>query len=463
MKMSRNRDLWGGTRGGLVAAVAGGVPASVRKSIVTAALMALLAGPSAAHGAEVAVLTEPEYGRISPQYLTYTGAPGEQNRVTIDVISEKQRKFRVVDKGANLTNGRGCTRVSDHEATCRGPDYAYIEAGDGNDLVRMRAPLSSTVYAGPGDDTVVTAGGADALDGGGGNDVLHAGGGNDLVTDGDNAMTGVGPDTLDGGTGAFDRVDYGLRDGPVSVDLSARGPQGEPGEDDVLTGFEAAEVRSAADRLIGDSGANLLQSSGTHGVVRGRGGNDDLEAQSGGRDILSGGSGNDHLSLARSSGVVPDKISCGSGRDRVSFPSAQQYVPPDCEIVDYDTSIFAPVYYLHAWLATSSSPIVKIVSRRCEQTEVRNGRCHVTWAIREEAKDGATRGPLLARQDQTFPQGAGGSVVRLRLTPAGRSILRRRQDLYARIGKLRRRGITGGFVMRLQLATDGGFLQAARL
>jgi hypothetical protein len=424
----------------------------MRRWVLAAGILVILVAPTAARAAKVQVavydLREP-----SSKYLSYSAAPGEQNRVRVNLISTKKLIFRVVDEGANLTTGPGCTAVSDHEATCRGPGFAQMTTGDLNDVVHVQH-LSSEINGGPGDDALITADGFDSLNGGGGNDTLRAGAKDDRLTDGDNPITGVGPDIIDGGAG-HDRVDYQRREAPVSVDVRGKGPQGEPGEGDTIVGIEDAIATSTADRLIGDNGPNSLQSFGTHGVVRGRGGDDQLEADWDGRDVVSGGPGNDYLRLSPTLGgdapPAPDAISCGSGRDLVSFPTEEQFVPLDCEVVDYD-SFYDPLYALRGRLATTTSQIVKIVPNSCPKWAVHNGRCRLTWAIREKAPSGGTRGPLLARRVEVFAKNADGPSVVLRLTRAGRRILRRRHGLDARIGNLDGRGMREGFVMRLQLA-----------
>jgi hypothetical protein len=155
--------------------------------------------------------------------------------------------------------------------------------------------------------------------------------------------------------------------------------------------------------------------------------------------------------LAEDVKVVPDRISCGSGRDEVSFPVEQQFVPLDCEIVDYD-SYNDPIFFPRGKLARISSQIVKIVPQGCGRLDVHQGRCRLTWAIRERAAAGGTRGPLLARRTQSFPKQAEGKGVVLRLTRAGRRVLRRRGGLDARIGILRGGRLVDGYVMRLELA-----------
>jgi hypothetical protein len=426
----------------------------MRRWILAAGLALVLVAPAGARASKVEIALY-DWRDPSVKYLRYSAEPGEQNRVTVAALDQKRSAFRVVDEGAVLTTGTGCTRVSEHEATCRGLDWADLQLGDLNDSVRVRTNLASVVKAGPGDDTVVTAGGPDTLDGGGGSDILTAGGKDDSVTDGDNPITGIGPDTIDGGPG-HDRVDYANREAPVSVDLGVAGPQGEPGEGDSVTGFEDAGVASSGDRLIGTGGPNLLQAFGSHAIVRGRGGNDMLEAEWEGPDVLAGGPGNDSLRLStmfvdNDVKLVPDKISCGSGRDLVTFPTEDQFVPLDCEIVDFD-SFEDPIFALRGELKATDSQVVKIIAQGCAQSEVHHGRCRLSWAIRERAPSGGTRGPLLAHRVQRFPKDAEQSRVALELTPAGRRILGRRHGLDARIGNLSGNRIAGGFVMRLQLA-----------
>jgi hypothetical protein len=427
----------------------------MRKRILLAGAALLLATPATADGAKVEVALY-NFDDPSSTYLRYEAGSGEQNQVTVDVLSAKKATVRIADAGAVLTTGDGCTRVSDHEANCRGVGSAELATGDLDDVVRVPGHFPVKVTAGPGDDTVATGSGRDTLDGGGGNDTLRAGGGDDTVTDGDWSRTGVGPDVLDGGPG-HDYVDYLTRNTPVSVEIGASSPQGGPDEGDTLTGFENAGVESRADRLIGDDRPNLLQSYGSHATLRGRGGNDELDAYWEGRDIVAGGAGNDRLELAptldETDKPAADEISCGSGRDDVVFPVEDLFVPLDCEVVDYD-SFYDPIYRLRGKLAGTKSQVVKIAPQVCPSPrDVHGARCRVTWALREKRPSGAMRGPLLARRAEVFAKDSENAPrVRLHLSRAGRRILQRRHGLDARVGELTgARKISGGFVMRVEL------------
>lgn len=100
----------------------------------------------------------------------------------------------------------------------------------------------------------------------------------------------AGNDTIDGGGGNEDRVDYsrdarfGGRSG-VTVDLGKGKATDGFGDTDTLRNIEQVSGSAYADALTGDGKANLL---------RGRGGNDTLSGKGGG-DILEGEGGNDTL------------------------------------------------------------------------------------------------------------------------------------------------------------------------
>jgi hypothetical protein len=347
--------------------------------------------------------------------------------------------------------GTGCESVSEHEANCTGPAYLQLSAGDLNDAVRIRGGLSAIVTAGPGDDSLITGSGPDTLDGGGGHDMLRAGGNRDVLTDGDNPRTSIGPDLLDGGPGR-DLVEYAGREGPVSLQLGGAGPQGEPGEGDTVTAVENATVESTADRVSGDAAPNTVQSFGSHAVLEGRGGDDFIEASWEGPDTVSGGPGDDYLRLADGLFAVPapDTIACGSGRDRVTLGGPRQFVPLDCERVDYDASD-DPTYTLRGLLSGSTSEVAAVAPGYCSRRWSEHGHCRFKWTIRASDRSGRRHGPALVRRIQSVRTGADGHRVALRLTRAGRRILRRARGLDARIGVSVAGDSERGFLMRLQL------------
>jgi Ca2+-binding RTX toxin-like protein len=100
--------------------------------------------------------------------------------------------------------------------------------------------------------------------------------------DGENQFRGgAGDDTIDGGGGVKDAVDYRDAKGGVTVDLHA-GTSSGAGGNDTLLNIEWVEGSEYGDVIVGDGQANLLF---------GNGGNDTLYG--GGGDFLYGGLGSD--------------------------------------------------------------------------------------------------------------------------------------------------------------------------
>jgi hypothetical protein len=257
---------------------------------------------------------------------------------------------------------------------------------------------------------------------------------------------------LDGGPGR-DRIDYYGRKGPLSLTLASPGAQGEPGEGDTVIAVEDAGIESTADRIVGTDAPNDLHSFGSHAVLEGRGGNDFIGADWEGPDTVSGGPGNDYLRLADGIFAVPkpDTLSCGGGRDRVTLGGPLQFIPPDCEHVDYDSDS-DPTYALRGVLSTPTAEVARVAPGYCTRRWQKHGRCQFRWTIRASDRSGRTHGPLLVRRVQYVPTDADGHHVGLRLTPAGRRILRRTRGLDARLGLFVVGRRVSGFLMRVQLA-----------
>ncbi len=169
------------------------------------------------------------------------------------------------------------------------------------------------------DDTDYLVGGAgnDTLFGGNGHDELYGGEGNDLLVGGNGSdflVGGKGKDTLSGGAG-FDTADYSDEGGGgVTVNLTTGVAIDNYGDTDKLVSIERVRATDFADKLTGNSGANLLE---------GRGGDDVISAMAGadtvwggfGNDTIDGGSGNDVLTGGRGN----DQIDGGAGVDTLDY------------------------------------------------------------------------------------------------------------------------------------------------
>jgi hypothetical protein len=285
--------------------------------IVTAA--ALIAAPQA-FGSTASV---------EDQLLEYVAAPGEVNAVD---VSEQGQIVTIVDAGAVITAGTGCSQVSDHEVTCSDVLEAGVflsDLGDvasllvqelvsfgfygqeGNDDLSLCSECRGTLIGGPGDDTLEAGDlssshlrggvGADTLTGGAGEDDIRGGRGNDTV-DGrqreDFVFPGGGKDILKGGSGR-DRLFFAEGAGAVVVDLVLGTATGQGKK--TLVGIENVFGTDGADELYGNLRGNYL--SGLRG--------DDLLVGRRGEDRLVGGRGNDRLY----SGPGADRLLGDHGRD----------------------------------------------------------------------------------------------------------------------------------------------------
>jgi RTX calcium-binding nonapeptide repeat (4 copies) len=244
----------------------------VRRALSAVLVGALLPGLSAstAGAAEVRLdrIGFGKYGGPPPGYseeLVVRAAPGEANRLT--VARGAAGELQVLDVGASLRAGPGCTAVAAQEVECptSSPSLtAFVFAGGGDDTVSSSVGVN--VDGGRGDDRLVGSPAADVLYGGRGRDVLRAGDGDDALQDGrlhtfdspdwpgeslgSHLRSRIVPvraerDVFDGGAGV-DSLGYRGRRRGILVDLSHGGsPAGAPGEGDRLRALESIEERTA--------------------------------------------------------------------------------------------------------------------------------------------------------------------------------------------------------------------------
>jgi Ca2+-binding RTX toxin-like protein len=208
--------------------------------------------------------------RVDADLLRYDADPGETNRV---FVSTDSQGVRVIDTGATVTAGAGCTAPAAHEGHCaanQAQTRLEINTDDQDDYVNI---LSGTLNLA-------------IVDGGTGEDELIGGG----ARSGNWLEGGPGADIFSGRATA----DYHRRTNPVTVTVG----------DDLANDGEAGEGDFVSSEIIG---------------VFGGGGNDDLTIlNSSGvqeRTELIGGDGSDSLSILRYpfggsifGGVGPDTI-----------------------------------------------------------------------------------------------------------------------------------------------------------
>ncbi len=273
--------------------------------ILVAIVLALLMLPAVARAGTAEIVTVSSCGSdvACSKYaggtpvpvVTYTAAPGENNRV--GVLRPAERVV-IHDDTATVTARAPCEAIDAHEASCPpggGSGIAGLSVllGDGNDSVGILGAV----------------GAATQLSGGDGGDFITGG------LDADTIDGGAGSDRLDGGAGR-DVALYAGHATAVTVDLSAGSADG-PGEHDTLAGFEQVTGSAFADTLIGSAAADVLDGGPGNDALRGGSGDDQLIGDVG-SDRLSGGAGDDHLSgdPEQGDGVYTPEITFGNDRLR---------------------------------------------------------------------------------------------------------------------------------------------------
>jgi Ca2+-binding RTX toxin-like protein len=287
------------------------------KALSLALFALVVSWASTASAATVTVTLDARFHDFNE--VRYVAAAGETNNLTVAYAADA-RSVTVTDPGAVITAMGSCTSLNSHSAICKAPNPPFpiagefvqstrAELGDMNDRAITTRPGPNVIggidaFGGPGNDVLIGSPTDDRLDGGGGTDTITGGDGPDRISDGD--TTALDADTMDGGAGD-DEISYRQRTGRVVVDLSDSGPDGAPGENDTVRGFESATGGKGDDRLIGNRRDNRLDGGA-------------------GRNRLAGGRGDDFL--LRATGPLAD---CGRGDDAVTRPRRTTRLPGACE------------------------------------------------------------------------------------------------------------------------------------
>jgi Ca2+-binding RTX toxin-like protein len=339
-------------------------------SLAVLATSALI--PASAQAGTVSVENVPGTPNVSR--LVFTANPGEQNQIAVIASDEGAAgvPVRLVDAGAPLTAGTGCTGggVPGAPAYCRlhprevgtpepgcskycmpqpGTSWTNfalrISLGDENDSYDGSSLTESSDWAeevegGSGDDTITTGGRSARITPGPGNDTVHGGPGQDTVIA---DAVPDGNDVLDLGTGTLNYVDDSARPEPLHL---ANHVLGAAGEEDHLGGFLEVvggsgndEFAGAGEWLLGGPGNDTLVGSAANDIIWGGAGDDTIRGEAGddrlyggeGNDTVEGGAGNDLIeefeevraangNLGESGSVLSggnDRLSGGEGDDFV--------------------------------------------------------------------------------------------------------------------------------------------------
>jgi Ca2+-binding RTX toxin-like protein len=220
-----------------------------------------------------------------------------------DQIVEFNGSKKAIDFNDNGTRVKAVIEdQTNTDLVLSGSNSIFVAMGDANDTLVLSDTGNDTVYAGSGNDSIVGGAGADQIYGGTGADTLLAGTGNNILEAGSEA----GQHLMGGADAAGTQMLYDGQSG--SDTLSA----GSGGGAHLITGM-------GSDTLLGGTGRDILQIDGapgsraslTSGSVAG--GYNDLISHSiaGDHDTLQGGAGADVLT----GGAGADTLLAGTGNN----------------------------------------------------------------------------------------------------------------------------------------------------
>jgi Ca2+-binding RTX toxin-like protein len=143
---------------------------------------------------------------------------------------------------------------------------------------------SDTLSGDAGDNDIQGSRGNDLILGLGGNDTIGPGDGADNVDGGDGVDEIRGesfdsePDSLNGGAGAGDLINYCCGPEPITIAQDGLPNDGRAAEGDNLAGFEAFATGDGPDIVTGDASANLFNGNRGNDLLVGLGGGDEFNA-----------------------------------------------------------------------------------------------------------------------------------------------------------------------------------------
>lgn len=314
---------------------------------VAGALAVLLLTPAAAGAATVV---------LEGEVMTFKGTGDEKNSVNVRGFTHPEEglmlEFSDTDADITAYPEEYCL-PGDYFVRCKYGEAGFrVEAGGGDDFVRVNAGFSEEEEIGTVPGTVLGGAGADRLDdettataarrfeggagndeitgwsgpdvvlGGDGNDVLDGGAGNDEVRGGagDDTVRGdryaePGADIVDGGEG-FDLGDEwndpsASTNPPVVITQDGVAGDGRPGENDNVTSIERFSSGMHG-TIEGTTAGDDILTYGQYGgnVIRGLAGDDKIQTGSQ-KDEIDGGTGADSITA----GFGDDTVTGGAGPD----------------------------------------------------------------------------------------------------------------------------------------------------
>ena len=195
----------------------------------------------------------------------------------------------------------------------------WIDGGAGNDLIYGGAGRD-VLLGGDGADSITAGSGDTYLSGGDGNDTLVGGSGTNIIVGGAGVNTetgGIGNDTFIYGIAEADTINGGAGSNTLSFARRTSGVSfGLIGAQQTLDGGSIVNIQN----LTGSEYNDSLTTAASGGVLKGLGGNDNLQGGAGndiieggaGADIVAGNGGNNTASYEGSSAGVYVNLATGT-------------------------------------------------------------------------------------------------------------------------------------------------------
>lgn len=349
--------------------------------LLLAGLLALLIPAAVPAGARAATVA------VEDDVIVFRGTGDERNSMTVEGVmhAEYGPMIQLADTDAAITAfPDDVCLAGDYYVTCLYGSLGFrVEAGGGNDFVRIErawdsaagtTALPATVIGGAGDDRLEDESGTDqpvtvtrrfeggdgddqikgqtgpdVLLGGPGHDELDGGAGDDELRgeDGDDRLWGdhydaPGADVLDGGPGNDIGDEWNVPSSgsnpPVTITQDGQPGDGRPGEHDNVISIERVSSGLHGTWNGTEAPDDIVTWSSTGpSVIRGHGGDDSITT-GWEREEIDGGAGADKLT----GGYGDDRITGGPGADVINSDGGSSYCGYDtCEVPYGNDTVYA--------------------------------------------------------------------------------------------------------------------------